>query len=91
MSERGVLSRWVTYHGLALNIAMDLSPFEDIVPCGIPHRPVTSVQELLYPHYTADARALLQEYSYALMEGFGRVFEVEVEEVESFEGDVGGC
>ena len=27
--------RWVTYHGLAVNVDMDLRPFEDIVPCGI--------------------------------------------------------
>ena len=27
--------RWVTYHGMALNIDMDLAPFDMIVPCGI--------------------------------------------------------
>lgn len=32
----GVRARqWVTYHGLALNVDMDLKPFLDIVPCGI--------------------------------------------------------
>lgn len=32
----GVRARqWVTFHGLAINVDMDLSPFEDIVPCGI--------------------------------------------------------
>ena len=40
-------SRWVTYHGLALNVAPDLSPFSHIVPCGISDRPVASVQGLL--------------------------------------------
>lgn len=40
-------SRWVTYHGLALNVAMDLGPFQGIVPCGIADRGVTSVQQLL--------------------------------------------
>ncbi|GAB4818517.1 hypothetical protein N2152v2_005563 [Parachlorella kessleri] len=40
-------SRWVTYHGLALNVAMDLTPFQQIVPCGIADRGVTSVEQLL--------------------------------------------
>ncbi|KAL4529368.1 hypothetical protein Ndes2526A_g04160 [Nannochloris sp. 'desiccata'] len=40
-------TRWVSYHGLALNVTADLSPFKDIVPCGIIDREVTSVVELL--------------------------------------------
>ncbi|EFN56622.1 hypothetical protein CHLNCDRAFT_12548, partial [Chlorella variabilis] len=36
-------SRWVTYHGLALNVVNDLAPFRQIVPCGIADRPVASV------------------------------------------------
>ena len=37
-------SRWVTMHGLALNIATNLSHFESIIPCGISDRGVTSMQ-----------------------------------------------
>lgn len=39
--------KWVTYHGIALNIANDLECFEAIVPCGNPYEQVTSVQEEL--------------------------------------------
>ena len=34
-------SRWVTMHGLALNVNNDLSYFNDIVPCGIKDKSVT--------------------------------------------------
>ena len=36
-------SRWVTYHGVALNVAPDLTGFRHIVPCGIADRPVGSI------------------------------------------------
>jgi lipoyl(octanoyl) transferase len=37
-------SRWVTMHGLALNVNTDLSYFKNIVPCGITDKAVTSIQ-----------------------------------------------
>lgn len=43
------LSRWVTMHGLALNVSPNLAHFEHIVPCGIADRPVSSMQALLGP------------------------------------------
>ena len=41
------ISRWVTSHGFAYNVATDLRYFELIVPCGIAHRKTTSLEKLL--------------------------------------------
>lgn len=40
-------SRWVTSHGLALNVNTDLQYFDLIVPCGLSSRAVTTMAELL--------------------------------------------
>ncbi|KAI3811242.1 hypothetical protein L1987_20961 [Smallanthus sonchifolius] len=41
------VSKWLTYHGLALNVSTDLSPFSGIIPCGIKDLGVGSIKELL--------------------------------------------
>ncbi len=38
--------RWVTLHGIAINVAPDLSHFSGIVPCGIAEFPVTSLDAM---------------------------------------------
>jgi len=41
------VKRWVTYHGVALNVDVDLSYFSLIFPCGMDSRKVTSLKEVL--------------------------------------------
>lgn len=41
------VSRGVSTHGFALNVDPDMGYFANIVPCGIPDKPVTSLRELL--------------------------------------------
>lgn len=40
------LKRWVSYHGMSLNIAPDLTHFDGIVPCGISTLGTTSLSKL---------------------------------------------
>jgi lipoyl(octanoyl) transferase len=64
----GAGAGWVTTHGLALNVDVDLAWFERIVPCGIADRSVTSMERLLGEAPT------LRDVSERLMHHFGQVF-----------------
>lgn len=41
------LKKWVSYHGIAINIDPDMAGFHNIVPCGIKEFGVTSMREIL--------------------------------------------
>ncbi len=64
------ISRWITMHGFALNINTDLTYFDRIIPCGIFHRGVTSLEKLL-------GRNVLLE-NVKIAEKFGEVFDSEL-------------
>jgi lipoyl(octanoyl) transferase len=40
------VSKWVTFHGISLNVCPDLSHYDGIVPCGIADQGVTSFEDL---------------------------------------------
>ena len=61
------VSRWVSFHGISLNVAPDLAHYAGIVPCGISEHGVTSLADL---GLTADMAAT----DAALKAGFARVF-----------------
>ena len=54
------LRRWVTFHGVALNVEPDLSEYEGIVPCGVRAHGVTSLVDLGLPVTMADADVALR-------------------------------
>lgn len=41
------ISRGITFHGLALNVNTDLTKYQNIIPCGLANRPVTSMAATL--------------------------------------------
>jgi lipoyl(octanoyl) transferase len=54
------VSRWVSWHGIALNVDPDLSHFSGIVPCGVPEHGVTSLAALGIPATMHDADVALR-------------------------------
>ena len=54
------LSRWISFHGMSLNVEPDLEHFSGIVPCGITEHGVTSLVDLGLPVGMADADVALQ-------------------------------
>lgn len=66
------VSRWITMHGFAFNVSTDLSYFDRIIPCGIFHKGVTSLQQILQRDF------LLEEVEEHIAHHFGDVFKAEI-------------
>jgi len=54
------VSRWVSWHGVALNVDPDLTHFSGIVPCGVREHGVTSLAALGIPATMHDADVALR-------------------------------
>lgn len=65
-------SRWITMHGFALNVNTDLSYFENIIPCGIQNKQVTSIEKEL--KHTVGLRDVKER----LKKNFSTIFNVEI-------------
>lgn len=64
-----VSSRWITSHGIALNVSSDLSYFDTIVPCGLAGEAVTSLSEEL--GRPVDVAAAADTFVACFTKGFG--------------------
>ena len=62
------VTRWVSWHGIALNVEPDLSHFGGIVPCGVREHGVTSLHALGIP-------VAMSEVDSALRQAWAEVFE----------------
>ena len=54
------MRRWVSFHGISINVEPDLSHFEGIVPCGIAEHGVTSLVDLGLPVALGDVDTALK-------------------------------
>jgi len=63
------VKKWVTFHGVSLNVKPDLAHYDGIVPCGIQEHGVTSLEQLGLNIPAEDIDAALQETWY---EVFGK-------------------
>ena len=70
-------SRWVTMHGLALNVNTELKYFENIIPCGIQGKDVTSIEKEIGKKF--DVEVLEKN----LLRNLSKVFEFNFFEDES--------
>ncbi|WP_172326736.1 lipoyl(octanoyl) transferase LipB [Mangrovicoccus sp. HB161399] len=61
------IRKWVSFHGLSINVEPDLSHFSGIVPCGISEHGVTSLVDLGLP-------VTMENVDVALKKTFGEVF-----------------
>lgn len=71
-------SRWVTMHGFALNVNADLGYFDNMIPCGIKEKAVTSLNVEL-----GKAIIPMEEVKEKLLKHFLFLFEAEVKLVEA--------
>lgn len=62
------VKRWITMHGFALNVNTDLTYFDRIIPCGIFHKGVTSMQSVLNHELN------IIDVANSLLKNFGKVF-----------------
>ena len=62
------ISRGIAFHGLALNVNTDLTYYQNIIPCGIADRPVTSMASILREPVD------MELVRYGLVYQFGREF-----------------
>ncbi|WP_372769459.1 lipoyl(octanoyl) transferase LipB [Lutibacter sp.] len=66
-------SRWVTMHGFALNVNTNLGYFDNIIPCGIKGKSVTSLEAEL------NMKVPLEEVKEKILKHFSQLFEAEFE------------
>ena len=61
------IKKWVTFHGIAINVEPDLSHFSGIVPCGIAEHGVTSITALGVP-------AAMEDVDSQILNSFKNIF-----------------
>lgn len=69
------VSRWITMHGFAMNVNTDISYFDRIIPCGIFHKGVVSLHQIIGRH------SELNEVHGRLSHHFSDIFHVRIKQI----------
>ena len=56
------VSKWIAYHGFAININNDLENYKKIIPCGISDKGVTNLKNILDQDYSNLSDILIQNF-----------------------------
>tara|TARA_B100000787_G_scaffold157251_1_gene133899 strand:+ start:37 stop:657 length:621 start_codon:yes stop_codon:yes gene_type:complete len=57
------VSKWIAYHGFAININNDLSKYENIIPCGISNKGVTNLKEIIDQDYNNLSNVIINNFT----------------------------
>ena len=56
------ISKWIAYHGFAININNDLKQYEKIIPCGISDKGVTNLKNIIDQDYSKFSDKLIENF-----------------------------
>ncbi len=56
------VSKWIAYHGFAININNDLNKYKKIIPCGIRNKGVTNLKNIINQDYSKISDKLIENF-----------------------------
>jgi lipoyl(octanoyl) transferase len=57
------VSKWIAYHGFAININNDLKKYQNIIPCGITDKGVTNLKEMKNQKYNNLSNVIINNFT----------------------------
>ena len=57
------VSKWIAYHGFAININNDLTKYQNIIPCGILNKGVTNLKEIKDQDYNSLVNVIIDNFT----------------------------
>ena len=57
------VSKWIAYHGFAININNDLTKYQNIIPCGISDKGVTNLKSINDQNYNILGNVIIKNFT----------------------------
>ena len=57
------ISKWIAYHGFAINISNDLAKYQNIIPCGISDKGVTNLKSINDQNYNTLSDVIVENFT----------------------------